>query len=167
MKQVNVVWLFFASIIFFQTVSAQDTTQSYGKFRVLLKNGDRIEVKKGKLTNTGLINFIDQNDQKEIPISDIRALDRRVGSKALLGAGIGLGTGLLGSLLGVAQVEADPNRKLKDNAGAIVAGVTVVCGLIGLIAGSAYDDWEKVPLNALLKADFNKGFYQLSMKIIF
>jgi len=167
MKQVKIVWLCLVYLIFLQTVSAQNDSQSFNKFRVLLKTGDRFEIEKGKLTDTGLINFVNENEQKEIPISDIRALDRRVGNKALLGTGIGLGIGLVSSLLAVAQIEADPTRGFKENAVVIFTGITAGCGLIGLLVGSMYDDWEKVPLNASLKADLNKGDYQLSLKISF
>jgi hypothetical protein len=167
MKQVNFICSCLVYLIFLQTVYAQDVTQSYSKFRVLLKTGDRIEIEQGKLTDTSLINFISENDQKEIPISDIRALDRRVGSKALLYAGIGSGIGLIASLYALVQFEADPHSKMEPGAWVAFPIAIAGSGLIGLIVGSAYDDWESVPLNMSLKADFNKGSYQLSVKINF
>ncbi len=167
MKQVNFIWLCLTCLVFLQPVYAQDDTQSYSKFRALLQTGERIEIENGILTDSVLTNFVSENEPIEIPISDIRALDRRAGNKALLYGGIGLGIGLLSSLLAVAQIEVDPNTKLKEDAGLIIAGITAGAGLIGVIAGLMTDDWEKVPLNASLNAYFNKGDYQLTLKISF
>ena len=148
-----------------QIITAQDETQTFNKYRVLLKTGKRIEVEKGLLKNTTLINYDDQKNPQEIPMDDIRALDKKTGTKALLGAGIGVGIGLLSSIAAVAEVEADPNRELKANAGAIIAGITAGCGVIGLIVGSMYDSWEKVPLINSLKGSLGKDGLQISIKI--
>ena len=161
--------LFYHQLALLKRVAAQEHVHAG---RIEAKQGNAIiraarEIEKGKLTNTGLIDFISENTQKEIPISDIRALDRRVGSKALLYAGIGSGLGLIVSLATLAQIEADPHSKMEPGAWVAFPIGIALFGLTGLIVGSASDDWERVPLNASLKADFNKGSYQLSMKINF
>ena len=130
---------------------------SPGKFRALLKTGDQVEIRKGILSDSTLLNLEPSGIKREILISDIRALDRSVGTQALKGAAIGGGIGLLSSLLAVAEVGTDPNRKLKDNAGVIVAGITVGFSLIGLLVGSAFDEWERVPIRNASQGDLNPG----------
>ncbi len=163
--------IFFCScavfFLIYQTTYCQVIDQDVYKYRVLLRTGQRIEIEKGQLTDTTLIDLSKQGTAREIPITDIRALDRRVGSQAVKGALIGTGLGLLTSVLAIVQVQSDPNRKLKDNAGAICAGITVGCGVVGLLVGLAYDDWETVKLKVPINAYFNKDGYQLSMRIYF
>jgi hypothetical protein len=166
MKLLKIICFNVFCLTLIQTISPQNSNQSFNKYRALLNSGERVEIEKGLLTDTALVNY-SNNKPKEILLSDIRALDRRAGSHAIKGLLIGGGIGLLSSLYAVLEIQADPNRKLKDNAGEIFAGITVGCAAVGLLVGSLYDDWESVPLKTKLNADFYNGNYQLSLKIIF
>jgi hypothetical protein len=129
---------------------AQDggqTIHSYGRGRVIMKDLTRYEAVDIRFSNDTL-SFKDVKSGRDlsVPLTDVEHVSRKKGQTllgALVGGGFMLGTGLLA----VAQVEADPNLRLKDNAGAIVAGLTAGGVVVGALIGSAISAektvWEK------------------------
>jgi hypothetical protein len=88
-----------------------------------------------------------------IPRSDIRALDVSAGSQAGKGAAIGLGLGLLAVAAAAIQIGMDDTRVFKEDAGAILAGLTGTSVLTGAVIGSRYPRWKRVPVNTVLRLD--------------
>jgi len=159
---------FTISLIFILLISfnifPQNSEQNFSRFRVLLKNGNRVEGKSGVLTSTELEGFTKKGDPIKIPINDIRVMDRHTGSQAAKGAAIGAGLGLVTALTLILYANADETRELKVNEGALIFGVTGVYGLIGLAIGSAYSTWERVPLDLSLRYDPSRKLKSFSIK---
>lgn len=112
------------------------TIRTYGKGRIIKK--DRTKYVGRKLVfKTDVLTFNDENTGRTVtlPLSEIDYVSK-IGNHALEGALVGGGLTLLAGVLAVLQVEADPYRTTKENAGVIIlgltAGGTVVGGLIGL-----------------------------------
>lgn len=128
-----------------QQISAQDIVD-FERFRVLLNTGERFEATDGILSADSLTAVKKGSDKFSIPLSEIRAMDRFKGTRATAGLMIGAGTGLLIVLFAIIQVEADPNRELREERVApVLIGFTAAGGLIGWAVGSAMKKWERVP----------------------
>lgn len=147
MKPAKFIYLVISFLLLAQISYSQNKEEVFEKYRALLKSGENVVIEQGQLTSSGLLDATNPQNKIVIPLSDIRALDRYSGTKALEYGLYGAGCGLLGSLLGIAQVQADPNKKLKDNAATIVIAITAVCGVIGALIGMGNEKWEQVPLN--------------------
>ncbi len=124
--------------------NAQDQESALRRFRVLLRDGKRIEGKNGRLSAAALVAQSRLGDPLVIPREQIRFLDRSAGSQARNGAAIGAALGLMVALSIVRQ--ADRYGESRIDEASLVVGSALGGGAIGLLVGSATPKWERVQL---------------------
>jgi len=129
---------------------AGDTIE-LGKFRALLKTGERIEGHSGILTEDSLTGTTRDGNSASIPIQSIQVIDRSVGTQ-------GTTLGLVGGGLGFAYVivdllEADSTTRFgarefeyEDRDILDLMEYTIGGALIGIAVGSCIEKWQKVPV---------------------
>jgi|GEM_PF-3988967 len=150
-------------------VTAEDTV-TLDRFRLLMTNGTRLEGNDGVLTAERLEGTSDDGLSLSVPRQEIRALDRHAGTKsgkyALIGAGLGFGSALLGYLLAEAEASSDPYKEVnKDMIAPVFIGFTAGGALIGLAVGASSQKWERVPLKPALGFDPQTGQAKLVVRI--
>ncbi len=154
-----------------QPVSAEEPIQ-LKKFRVLLTTGERLEGHHGVLDENELRGVSSNDTALVISRTDIRALDRHLGSRASQGALMGGGMGLLSAVLGVMQAEADaasdPYIEVDDSRiMPVMVGFTAGGALIGLAVGSASQRWEKIPMHVSFGYSANDGEIRMLLQFPF
>jgi len=130
--------LFVSQDVRAQTVTGtQDVTREYYGGLIIKKDRTRFEGDR-LLFSPRTLTFTDRRTGKtvELPLDEVEFVSAQTGTHALEGALIGGGICLLASLEAVAEVSADPSRKLKENAGEVVAIVTGVGAGVGLLIGA-------------------------------
>jgi hypothetical protein len=119
-----------------------------GKFRVELDSGERFVLSRGTLTLDSLVGTHVNGHSRSVPIGEIRSLQRRNGTYARKGAGLGA---LVGSVVLILNfIEArDEERERSSSTGT----EQIPLKLIGIIGGStllgagigwSIDRWEAV-----------------------
>jgi hypothetical protein len=141
--------LLVALVLLCQPVASQTT--DLGKFRVLLKTGERFELSSGTLSSDSLTGMTG-NGFRSIPVQSIRALDRSMGTQAgkcaLIGGAMGLTSALLGWMQAESDAASDPYTEVDDSkVGPLLLGFTAGGALIGLAIGSSMEEWKKVPVD--------------------
>ena len=148
-----------------QTV-IQTPERYYGRGRVIIKGGERFEAirllfKDGKLT-------FDVKSTGEERVYDLSQVDfaSRYKGYAMEGAIAGGSLMLLAGLSAVLQVKADPNLELKENAGLIIAGLTVGGTLVGALIGSAFKREKTIFQNGrfIVKLGFRPAIHGSAME---
>ena len=168
MKYTRFICLYVFCFALLQAIYPQDTEQSFSKYRLLLFSGKRMTVEKGFIKDSILVDYSNAHSSKEIPLSSIRALDRRAGTKVIKGLLIGTGIGLVTSALAVLSSRLPYNESdTRGKEGEVFAVCTVLGAGIGALIGSSSENWERVPLSTNLNADIYNGNYQLSLRINF
>jgi len=99
-----------------------------------------------------------------IPISKVIRVEVQKGSHALeFGAALAL-SGLIGSVIGVAQAESSSGGTIESGTKTnLIVGLTAASGLIGLLIGSSYKKYETVYANPKFGLKLN----QIPIDIVF
>ena len=149
------ITIFLISIFLSITLIAQkeyvEKNKTYSLARVYLKNNKIFKVNNLQLENDSTLTFkiIGTQAKSQHVVADVKYVSVKSGSHALEYGLIGAGSGLLGSLLGVAQVEADPMTSGTDvNNAPIVIGITAGFGVIGAFIGAFSYKWKRLYLHS-------------------
>ncbi|MCD4772304.1 MAG: hypothetical protein K8R41_02845 [Bacteroidales bacterium] len=124
-----------------------EINKNYSTARIYKKDYKIIKVTSLKLTNDTLVTFKNLNSQKleQLSVKYIKYFSIKDGSKALTYGLLGAGSGLLGSLLGVLEVKADPYLDDSNvNYAPIIIGITAGFGIIGAFIGAFHYKWKRL-----------------------
>jgi hypothetical protein len=143
-------------------VSAQDGSSISERFKIQLNTGEIVDVQEATLSSVGIEGTTLDRNPITIDRSDIRLLDRYEGTNggrgALIGAGIGFATALVGYVAAHAEASSDPYKTV-DNSKIvpIFLGFTGVGALIGWAVGDSQKRWTRVPLGTSFLYDPESG----------
>lgn len=159
------LFLFICMFSFILNSFVYSQEKSFSKFRVLLHSGERIEGLNGVLKDSILVGKLKNGTSLSIKRDEIRLMDEASGTQVFKGAAIGGGLGLIVWIAAVANVEADPDRVLKEDATKIGLTITAACVAVGALIGSFYNKWEKYPIETKLnfKPDINGVEFAVSL----
>lgn len=121
--------------------------KNYSHARIYKKDYKILKVNNLELINDTIITFkeVGSSQKSELSVSDVKYFSVRKGSYALTYGLIGAGCGLLGSLLGVAQLNADPMTDASEvNYTPIIIGITAGFGLLGAFIGAFSYKWKRL-----------------------
>ncbi|MGH2567087.1 MAG: hypothetical protein ACRDGA_02025 [Bacteroidota bacterium] len=124
---------------------SQNIDRQYSNGIVIKK--DRLRFQAMQLVFTPeTLTFVDERTGQPVvlPLADVEFVSAKTGTHALEGALIGGGLFLLAGLAAWAEVEADPTKELKENAGQTIALLTVAGAGAGLLIGMAFPKEETV-----------------------
>lgn len=140
----------FLTGIFFHPVNAQSDNESETSIRSFRKG---VIVTKDRKRHKGTgISFLSESitiqdasshNKSTFPKSDVDHVRAEVGSHVLEGALYGGGFMALSCLYAVADINSDPYRETKDNAGEIITGFIVGGVVVGALIGACFPK-EKV-----------------------
>ncbi len=141
-----IILCFMVSIVY-----AQAESRPYTRFRVLLKDGQRIEGTRGVLKDSTLEGRTRDGNPLSIPKKHIRAMDAHKRTLAKEGIGIGATVGLLIGL----EVMGNSVSNNSDASSLILAtvGITAIGVGIGAAVGSAFHRWERIPIRTAISFD--------------
>ncbi|UCD18079.1 MAG: hypothetical protein JSV44_03990 [Candidatus Zixiibacteriota bacterium] len=151
-----------------QPSSAQDDSVTCSQFRVILNSGERIEGRNGILTSISLTGVSNKGRSIDIPRSEIWVIYRCSGSKAGKGALMGAGMGLITGIIAIIQLQADPEQEIDESK--IAPGFLVLTGgaaLIGMAIGSAFPTWERIPLETSIQFNPQRKMGTLAITVSF
>lgn len=153
------------SLICSSLLSAGDS-QELRRFRVVLKDGDRFEGKRGIIKGDSLIGQSFSGLKVGFALNDINTLQLCTGDKAIRDGLLGILAGGLVSLPICIQEEDDPRRLgEKEFREDYFFAFTAAGFVIGLIVGSHERTWENIPINAGL--GFNDANQQARLSLRF
>jgi len=168
------VFLFSAAL--FAQKEYIEKNKKYSLARVYQKNKKTLKVNNLQLINDSIMTYkiVGSQQQKQVLISELKYVSVKTGSHALTYGLIGAGSGLLGSLLGVASVKTDPYLGDSEvNYAPIVIGITVGFGAIGAIIGAFNYKWKRLyfvdnsSTSFLMYPSFQGNSYGLTLAINF
>jgi len=170
-------------VLFCLSLSAQKQKEyiqkkiNYSVARIYKKNYKIIKVNNLKMINDTTITFnaVGSAKDNQIPVSELRYISVRDGSRALTYGLIGAGTGLLTSLIAYASVSADPSSNVDNSKIApVFIGFTVGFGALGAIIGAFSYKWKRLYFQSkdlsttyIVYPRFENGSYGLGLLVNF
>lgn len=146
-KFITLSILFLISVSIIAQKEYLQKNKNYSLARIYQKDNRILKVNNLKLINDTVVSFkvVGTQQISELNVDDVKYVSVKKGSHALVGGLIGAGSGLLGSLLGVAQVKADPTLNGSEvKTAPIVIGITAGFGAIGAIIGALSPKWKRL-----------------------
>ena len=130
-----------------QTRLTLQPEKTYSLAKIYKKSNQIVKGRNLSLMNDSTLSYKNSNFQDEtISIYDLRSLKIKTGNKALAYGAYGGGLMALSSLYAYLQVQSDPYRELKPNAGAIFTGFIIGGAAVGALIGMASPKWSNVSL---------------------
>ena len=153
--------LLFVGPSFGQSENFSNENQKEFKGRFSQTNGFGVKFEKGKIVdNKFIFKDSEENKYKSIGLDEVGIIEKQTGSYAVPGGILMGASGLLGSLLGLANAQSDPFVEVdKDSANKAIVGLTIGSALVGLLIGSGVKKYKKVYENDKFKLS------QLQLKV--
>jgi hypothetical protein len=141
--------LFFTySVCFSQTREKLEMNKSYELAKIYTKKNQIFKGRNLTLINDSTISYKNKSTYKEesLNINDLRSLKVKSGTKVVPYALYGAGFMALVSLQAWADIQSDPYRKLKSNAGEIFGGFIAGGAVVGAMVGMATPKWKGISI---------------------
>jgi hypothetical protein len=130
----------------FVSIGSAETLE-FGTFRAVTESGQLIEGSRGRLDESGL-HATTRGGQVAVSREELRLLDVKSGSDAGKFGAVGAISGLLFAVVGIIEVESDPNTELRSER--VLPFIVITSGvgaLIGGLVGASRTKWSRVSLS--------------------